>query len=133
MARQIKTPGAATTSEPTVEDVKTPEANQTVEQQPADTTTPEQTAADSTESEPTVDAVDYAARIAELEQQLAEHAAPRVAELEQMLADQEAKNKALEGQLRRAGTTKPTEAAKTDAVPTDGSPYLSDKGWTRGA
>lgn len=82
MARTVKTPGAATTSEPTVEDVKTPEANQPVEQQPADT---------------------------------------------------EAKNKALEGQLRRAGTTKPTEAAKADAVPTDGSPYLSDKGWTRGA
>lgn len=115
MARTIKTPGAATTSEPTVEDVKTPEANQTVEQQPADTTTPEQTAADSTESEPTVD-----------------HAA-RVAELEQLLADQEAKNKALEGQLRRAGNTKTTEAAKADAAPTDGKPYLSDKGWTRGA
>lgn len=58
MARRFKTPGAATTSEPTVEDVKTPEANQTVEHQPADTTTPEQTAAESTTSEPTVD-IDY--------------------------------------------------------------------------
>lgn len=115
MARTVKTPGAATTSEPTVEDVKTPEVTQTVEQQPADTTTPEQTAADSTTSEPTVD-----------------HAA-RVAELEQLLAETEAKNKALEGQLRRAGTTKPTEVAKADAEPTDGKPYLSDKGWTRGA
>lgn len=110
MARQVKTPGAATTSEPTVEDVKTPEANQTVEQQPADTTTPEQTAADSTESEPTVD-----------------HAA-RIAELEQLLADQEAKNKALEGQLRRAGTTKTTEVKPS----TEGRPFLSKDGWTWG-
>lgn len=115
MARTVKTPGA-TTSEPTVEDVKTPEANQTVEQQPTDTTTDtEQTAAESTDSEPTVD-----------------HAA-RVAELEQLLAEQEAKNKVLEGQLRRAGTTKTTEVAKADAEPADGKPYLSDKGWTRGA
>lgn len=104
--RTVKTPGA-TTPESTVEDVQT--QDQTTGEQPAETTTPEQTATDSTESEPTVD-----------------HAA-RVAELEQLLADTEAKNKALEGQIRRAGTT------KADAVPTDGSPYLSDKGWTRGA
>lgn len=112
--RQVKTPGA--TPEPTVEETKATE-QQADATQPADTTPEDQVQTGDTESE-TESTVDQAALIAQLQKQLQEA---------------EANNQALKGQLRREGAKStdtanaPTEAAKA------GTPYLSPKGWTRGA
>lgn len=113
--RQIKTPGAA--PEPTVdEEFKTTES-ETTEQQSAETTPEDQSQTGDTESE-TESTVDQAALIEQLKKQLQEA---------------EANNQALKGQLRREAT----KSADTANVPTEtvqaGTPYLSPKGWTRGA
>ncbi|WP_151767928.1 hypothetical protein [Acinetobacter oleivorans] len=114
--RQVKTPGAAPEPTTVEEKVQATESEAT-EQQPADTTPDDQaqTGDDEAETEPTVD---QAALIEQLQNQL---------------AASEANNQALKGQLRREAT-KTTDAAN---VPTEtvqaGTPYLSPKGWTRGA
>lgn len=113
--RQVKTPGAAPA--PTVEEeVKTTESEAT-EQQSADTTPEDQAKTGDTESE-TESTVDQAALIEQLQNQL---------------AAAEANNQALKGQLRRTTPVNTGDVAKVTAeVPTDGKPYLSAKGWTRG-
>lgn len=113
--RQVKTPGAA--PESTVDETKSNDEVNTTEQQPADTTPDDQTQTGDTgsDNESTVD-----------------HAA-LVEELKRKLEASESKNKALEGQLRRATPSKTTDmAAATTEAPADGKPYLSPKGWTRG-
>lgn len=114
--RQVKTPGAA--PEPTADETKTTDEVKTTDQQ-SDATQPDanQTADSSTESnqESTVD------QVALIEQ------------LQKQLAAAENKTKSLEGQLRRTTSANTGDVAKATAeVPTDGKPYLSAKGWTRG-
>ncbi|EXS25310.1 hypothetical protein J658_0056 [Acinetobacter baumannii 573719] len=112
--RQVKTPGAA--PESTVdEEVKTTKS-ETTEQQPADTTPEDQAQTGDTESE-TESTVDQAALIEELRLKL--EAA-------------ENKNKSLEGQLRRTTPVNTSDMAKAETAKA-GTPYLSAKGWTRGA
>ncbi|WP_336975331.1 hypothetical protein [Acinetobacter pittii] len=114
--RQIKTPGAA--PEPTtVDETKATEQQADATQPDANQSPEDQTQTGDTGSE-TESTVDQAALIAQLQKQLQEA---------------EANNQALKGQLRREGAKStdtanaPTEAAKASA------PYLSPKGWTRGA
>lgn len=113
--RQIKTPGAA--PEPTTVDETKPTEQQADATQPAETTPEDQTQTGGAESE-TESTVDQTALIEELRKQL---------------EASENKNKALEGQLRRATPAKTTDMANaTPEIPAKGSPYLSAKGWTRG-
>ncbi|ONN50969.1 hypothetical protein AC056_06085 [Acinetobacter genomosp. 33YU] len=110
--RQVKTPGA--TPESTVDESKPTDEVNAAEQQPDGTKADvNQSTEGSTES-----TVDQAALIEELRKQL--EAA-------------EADKKALQGQLRRTTPAKTTDMANASAeAPTDGTPYLSPKGWTRG-
>lgn len=114
MARNVQTPGAApkTTVD---EEVKTTVSEAT--EQPSETTPDDQAQTGDTESE-TESAVDQAALIEQLQNQL---------------AAAEANTQALKGQLRREGSkTTDTANAPTETVQA-GTPYLSSKGWTRGA
>ncbi|AZP28416.1 hypothetical protein KWE42_16060 [Acinetobacter pittii] len=107
--RQVKTPGAA--PETTVdEEVKTTES-ETTEQQPADQA---QTSDTGSETETTVDQ------------------AALIEELRLKLEAAENKNKSLEGQLRRTTPVNTSDMAKAETAKA-GTPYLSPKGWTRGA
>lgn len=113
--RQVKTPGAA--PEPTVDETKTTEQQANATQPDANQSPDDQSQTGDTGSE-TESTVDQAALIAQLQKQLQEA---------------EANNQALKGQLRRESSkpadtsNAPTESAKA------GTPYLSPKGWTRGA
>lgn len=119
--RQIKTPGAA--PESTVDETKATDEVKAAEQQ-ADATQPDanqspedqvQTGDTETETESTVDQTAL------------------IEELRKQLEASENKNKALEGQLRRATPAKTTDMANAaPETPAKGSPYLSAKGWTRG-
>ncbi|HFG6953844.1 hypothetical protein [Acinetobacter baumannii] len=114
--RQIKTPGAA--PEPTtVDETKPTEQQAEATQADANQQPEDQVQTGDTESE-TESTVDQAALIEELRKQL---------------EASENKNKALEGQLRRATPAKTTDMANAaPETPAKGSPYLSAKGWTRG-
>ncbi|WP_284081654.1 hypothetical protein [Acinetobacter nosocomialis] len=114
--RQVKTPGAA--PEPTVDETKATDEVKAAEQQADATQQAETTPEDQTQTGDNESTVDHAALIEELKQKL---------------EASEAEKKALQGQLRRTTTTKTTELANASAeAQTEGKPYLSAKGWTRG-
>ena len=104
--RQVKTPGAA--PEPTVDETKATD-------QQADATQPDVNQSTEDSTDPTVDQTAL------------------IEELRKQLEAAEANNQALKGQLRRTTPAKTNDMANASAEgPTDGTPYLSPKGWTRG-
>lgn len=153
MARNVQTPGAApkTTVD---EEVKTTESETTEQQQAV--TTPEnlpQTGDAESETEPTVDESKPTEQQADATQPAetapedqvqtggaeseTESTVDQVAlieELRKQLEAAEAEKKALQGQLRRTTPAKTVDMSNASAeAQTAGTPYLSPKGWTRGA